>query len=400
MRLTLLTALGAGCAAVVALQSLTGGSPADTTVRAGLVPGDAVAAAPGTDPGGYTTTIPLAAGGPGVRVVGGSPRILEVPAVRTRPFDLLGVTWDNPRAPLDGRVRIRIRDRRTGSWSDWKQVTGASDDAPDVGSAERDGPGARGATAPFWAGPSDGIQVQAAPGPSGLPAGLRVDLVDPGTGAHSSVEPRVLPAAGPGDAGRRLAHRAYTADRPSIVTRAGWNADESLLSGDPEYTGTVKVVFIHHTATGNDYDCSEADAVVRSIYRYHVKSNGWRDIGYNFLVDKCGTIYEGRAGGVDRPVLGAHTLGYNDNSAGIAALGTFSTGEVPEEMLDAIARVAAWKLGIGGRSPLGTAALGSRRTTLQAISGHRDALATQCPGDVLYADLDDIRSEAAELQGR
>ncbi|MGA5701547.1 N-acetylmuramoyl-L-alanine amidase [Peterkaempfera bronchialis] len=400
MRIALVTALGAGCAAL-ALQGLASGSPADSAVRAGLVSGGAgIAAVPVGDSDGATTTLPLTAAGPELRTGGGSRGLLEVPAQRTHPFSLLGVTWDDPHAELDGTVRARTRDARSGRWSGWHEVTGGSDDAPDVNSAERDAPGARGGTAPLWTGPSDGVEVQVRPGRSYLPAGLRVDLVDPGSGTHSALEPRLPASAGPGGAGRRMGRRSYTADRPTIVTRAGWRADEKLRSGDPEYTGTVKVVFVHHTVTGNDYDCSESDAIIRSIYRYHVESNGWRDIGYNFLVDKCGTIFEGRAGGVDRPVMGAHTLGYNNDSTGVAALGTFTDGEVPDDMVDAIARLAAWKLGIGGRNPTGTAVLGSKRTELRAISGHRDALATQCPGSALYARLSEIRSEAADLQGR
>ncbi|MFJ6214597.1 peptidoglycan recognition protein [Streptomyces sp. NPDC092296] len=401
MRLTHLTALGAGCIAVVALQSLPPDGPARPEARTGSSQGVSADALGASRDPGAAFFLPLTATGATVRTAAGPARVLEVPAQRTKPFSLLGVTWADPRVDLDGTVQARTRNSRSGQWSGWLQVSGGSDDAPDIGSTERAAPGARGGTAPLWAGPSDGVQVRVLPGRSPLPTGLRVDLVDPGTGTQSSVEPRVLPEVGPGPLGRRLTRREYTADRPAIVTRAGWKADESLIKGStPEYTGTVKVVFVHHTATGNDYDCAEADALIRSIYRYHVQSNGWRDIGYNFLVDKCGTLYEGRSGGVARPVMGAHTLGFNSDSTGIAALGTFSDGETPVKMLEAIARLAAWKLGLGGRDPLGSAVLGSKQTTLRAISGHRDALATQCPGNALYAELPQIRSEAAELQGR
>ena len=122
------------------------------------------------------------------------------------------------------------------------------------------------------------------------------------------------------------------------------------------YTGSAKVLFVHHTATSSDYDCADVPGIIRSIYRYHVVSKGWRDIGYNFLVDRCGTLYEGRAGGIDRPVLGAHTLGFNTDSSGVAAIGTFTGGSaVPQPILDALARLAAWKLGIAGRDPEGSA---------------------------------------------
>lgn len=170
------------------------------------------------------------------------------------------------------------------------------------------------------------------------------------------------------------------------------------------------MVFVHHTDTGNGYSCADSPAVIRSIYQYHVVSNGWRDIGYNFLVDRCGTIYEGRAGGVARSVLGAHTLGFNTDSAGVAALGTYTSAEPPQAQVDGITKIAAWKLGLGSRDAAGTATLTSASNssrypqgtshTFHAISGHRDAFATDCPGDTLYTRLGDIRSRATHLQGR
>ncbi|WP_374209166.1 N-acetylmuramoyl-L-alanine amidase [Kitasatospora sp. A2-31] len=122
-------------------------------------------------------------------------------------------------------------------------------------------------------------------------------------GRRAPAAPRTLPAES--SPARRADHEA---PRPGIVTRAGWGADESLRDPGFVYTGQVRAVFVHHTATATDYSCSDAPQMIRAIYQYHVQSNGWRDIGYNFLVDRCGTIYEGRAGGVDQPVFGAHTL--------------------------------------------------------------------------------------------
>ncbi|MDX3074778.1 N-acetylmuramoyl-L-alanine amidase [Streptomyces sp. MI02-7b] len=206
-----------------------------------------------------------------------------------------------------------------------------------------------------------------------------------------------------------LTGRTYIGPRPRIVTRAGWHADESLRTEDFLFTDQVDAMFVHHSATGNDYDCSDAPSLIRSIYRYHINSSGWRDIGYNFLVDKCGTIYEGRGGGVAKAVFGAHTLGFNADSMGVAVLGTFSDAEPSEEALDAVARLAAWKLGIYGHNPAGTAYLlsgGSNkyrkgvRVSFNSISGHRDGFATECPGTVLYDDLGYIRRKAAALQGR
>ncbi|MGW0533640.1 N-acetylmuramoyl-L-alanine amidase [Streptomyces sp. NPDC003032] len=203
--------------------------------------------------------------------------------------------------------------------------------------------------------------------------------------------------------------RPYIGPRPRIITRKGWGADERIRERGFAYSKTVKAAFVHHSASGNNYRCSQAASVLRSIYRYHVKSSGWRDLGYNFAIDKCGNIYEGRAGGVAKPVLGAHTRGFNANSTGIAVLGSYSSANPPKAAVDAIARLTAWKLGLYGANPSGTTYLTSgggnlykkgTNVRLQVISGHRDGFATDCPGSRLYGKLDTIRTASARLQGR
>ncbi|MEU7056986.1 N-acetylmuramoyl-L-alanine amidase [Streptomyces sp. NPDC046197] len=201
----------------------------------------------------------------------------------------------------------------------------------------------------------------------------------------------------------------YIGPRPRIITRRGWGADESLRARGFVYTKKVKAAFVHHTETGNNYSCSQAPSVIRSIYRYHVKSMGWRDIGYNFLVDKCGNIYEGRAGGVANAVLGAHTLGFNSDSMGIAVLGTYSKSQPASAAVTAVAQLAAWKLGLYGMNPRGKTYLTSgggnlyakgKKVRLNVISGHRDGFNTDCPGSLLYGKLGTTRSAAARYQGR
>ncbi|GAA1304076.1 N-acetylmuramoyl-L-alanine amidase [Streptomyces javensis] len=201
----------------------------------------------------------------------------------------------------------------------------------------------------------------------------------------------------------------YSAPRPSIVTRAGWGADEKIRETGHVYSKTVKVAFIHHTVTGNNYSCSQAPSVLRGIYRYHVKSLGWRDYGYNFTIDKCGKIYEGRSGGVTKAVRGAHTLGFNTNSMGIAVLGTFTSKKPSAKAVKAVAKLTAWKLGLFKRNPRGTTHLVSgggnkykkgASVKLHVVAGHRDGFATECPGKRLYKKLGSVRKTAARLQGR
>ncbi|MCF6525034.1 N-acetylmuramoyl-L-alanine amidase [Streptomyces sp. JJ36] len=194
-----------------------------------------------------------------------------------------------------------------------------------------------------------------------------------------------------------------TVTRPPIVTRAQWGADESKVEEPSNYLEDgIKAVFVHHTTDSNSYSCAQSPAIVRAIMTYHIESNGWNDLGYNFLVDKCGTIFEGRHGGIDLPVYGAHTYGFNSYSTGISVIGNYEErGAPPARVTDAVARLAAWKLGQYGGDPEGQVtleALGDTgvwskgdQATLNVISGHRDAYATACPGESLYGKLGEIR---------
>lgn len=201
-----------------------------------------------------------------------------------------------------------------------------------------------------------------------------------------------------------------TVPEPPIVSRAGWGADESLSPDPSDYNADVKAVFVHHTDGTNDYTCAESPAIVRGIYAYHTQTEHWNDIGYNFLVDKCGTIFEGRKGGVDLPVFGAHTYGWNRESAGVAVLGDYTSAGATDAALASIARIAAWKLGQYGADPAGTVKLtaGATQTnyfgtgftagtayTFNRISGHRDGYNTQCPGNSLYPQLPTVRAWAS-----
>ncbi|MER5942801.1 peptidoglycan recognition protein [Streptomyces sp. NPDC001928] len=205
---------------------------------------------------------------------------------------------------------------------------------------------------------------------------------------------------------------AYKAARPEIVPRAAWlDRDARRAQPPPRYDDKVVAVFVHHTDSPNGYDCADTPRIIRYLYAGQTGSRDWDDIGYNFLVDRCGRIYEGRAGGVDRAVTGAHTQGFNHRTTGIAAIGTFTAGvPVPKAMTDAIAAIAAWKLGLSATDPRANARLTSSNslsrysagttTTLPAIAGHNEGYMTSCPGAALTARLPEIRETAARLQGR
>ncbi|MFE6520723.1 N-acetylmuramoyl-L-alanine amidase [Streptomyces sp. NPDC057794] len=338
-----------------------------------------------------------------VRVPDGDPHERSLAPRTTEPFSLLGITWDDPREALDGTAHVRTRSRDSGAWSAWRPLeTDAR--APETG-PDRARAGVRGATQPLWTGPSDGVQVRV----SGerLPAGLRVELVDPDGGPENAVqvvEPDVAEPGAPEPGVVPPAAGPLAPDRPAVTSRSAWGADESLVKDPPTYTGDTKAIFVHHTAGTNDYACSESASIVRGVFLYHVKSNGWNDIGYHFLVDKCGTVFEGRAGGIDKPVLGAHAYGFNADTSSVSVLGDYSATAANVAIRESVAKVAAWKLGLYGADPTGTVVLTAganngkyklgEKVTLHRISGHRDGYPTECPGQNLYADLPQIRTLA------
>ena len=214
------------------------------------------------------------------------------------------------------------------------------------------------------------------------------------------VAPRLLQ---PG-AAQPLRLAATDVPPPRIVTRAEWGADESLGTKRRSFA-TVKKVIVHHTAV------NEPDPVtqIRGIQRYHTQSNGWDDIGYNFLIDRAGTVYEGRWAreyadgeahtGQDaegRGVIGAHASGFNTGSVGIAMLGTYSSDGVTitDAAMSSLAALVAFVVGPRDIDPHGrdvyvSASAGA--TTFDNIAGHRDVSETGCPGNGLYARLAELR---------
>ncbi|WP_328504367.1 N-acetylmuramoyl-L-alanine amidase [Streptomyces sp. NBC_00457] len=323
--------------------------------------------------------------------------------IGTSPFSMLGVTWDDPSARLAATVEIRTKAVATGQWSGWLRLDGDGSRGEETAR--------RGGTDPVWVGPSNSGEVRIVADPaavSALPEGLRLDLIDPGPGEPDTPASAWLPPA--------AAHgvpAGGTAARPLITSRAGWGADESISPGSPGYLPgkKVKAAVVHHTAGSNDYTCADAPAVVRGIYTYHVSQLGWKDIGYNFLVDKCGTAYEGRKGGVDQPVMGAHAYGFNTETTGIAVLGNYTSVVPSQAALVAVSELAGWKLSLHGVKPNGITTLTAgdagrnyfgktwskgAQLSFPTIHGHRDGYNTQCPGDQLYAQLPTIRALAAD----
>ncbi|CAM5709300.1 N-acetylmuramoyl-L-alanine amidase OS=Streptomyces alboniger OX=132473 GN=CP975_13870 PE=3 SV=1 [Streptomyces alboniger] len=453
MRGFLASSIGVTCAAALALPLTlpTSGARASTP---GVPPpaGPAAEAVPGS-----TQSLPLGPLPPERSLGPTEVREQGLTQRDVNPYSLVGVVWDDPDDELHGTVQVRTRPAGGSTWSGWQDVEAHNHEhAADPDTTERAAGRVRGSTAPLWVGDSDGVEIRVRPETAtgahraaavALPEGLRLELVSPGdevpprgslpetpqaaalsaaSAAASAVNAQLAPigaavipeltkqqtvnallgARGPEEAGKA---KPYIGPRPRIVTRKGWGADEKLRERNFAYTKKVKAAFLHHTASGNNYSCAQAPSVLRSIYRYHVKSSGWRDFGYNFAIDKCGNIYEGRAGGVAKPVLGAHTLGFNTNTTGVAIIGSYGSATPPKAAMNAVSRLVAWKLGLHGGNPQGTTTLKSgggnlykkgTKARLRVVSGHRDGFATACPGARLYKKLGTTRSASARLQGR
>ena len=318
-------------------------------------------------------------------------------------YGAVGITWSSDSKVDEADISFEVRTEQDGAWSDWGPMDYHDEEAPDPDSAEA--AGTRPGTDAVVVGDVDLVQVRVT-STRALPADLELAVVDPGQATRTVEEE---PAIDTGEADGKdldtlesdqgeIALQATTfTSKPKIFSRAQWGADESLRDKGSLRYYEVHAGFVHHTVTSNDYTREQVPSIIRSIYAYHTRSRGWSDIGYNFLVDRFGRIWEGRYGGVDRPVVGAHTLGYNDYAFAMSAIGNYDIKQPSSAMLQAYGRLFAWKLSLHGVDAASTSQrVGSG--TFKAINGHRDAGSTACPGRYLYAKLGTIRQYAAAAQ--
>jgi hypothetical protein len=322
----------------------------------------------------------------------------------TSHFRALGLSWRTDSGVITLKAEVQVRDGNT--WSGWQELD-SSDPGTDATADGADAPSAntaRDGTDPMWVDHGDGIAVRLIAVTGGEPQDLRLDLIDPGSSPADATVGKSVPA------GTALA----AGTQPAILTRADWGADESVrlrsCPEGPQYTGMPKVAILHHTDTTNSYAPQDVPAIIRSIYAFHVEAEDWCDVGYNFLVDRFGRIWEGRFGGIDKAVLGAHAGGFNTNTFGVGLIGTFNTVQPPQAMLDGTAQLMAWKLALSYANPVGTATLtaapfsevrypAGTKVVFNVISGHRDADQTACPGNAAYAMLPQLRQEVLTDMG-
>jgi hypothetical protein len=294
-----------------------------------------------------------------------------------RLFNLVGLHWLG-----SGTVQFRTH-AIGGGWSAWRVAAPEAEDLPDAETGEARASGGWRLGNPYWVGPSDGLGYRL----RGQVTRLRAYFVE---SPPDGLPPRRLSIAG----------------SPPIISRLAWGADEKIRRAPPTFAPNLAFAVVHHTAGSNSYTASQSAAIVRGIEVYHVKGNGWNDIGYNFLVDRYGQVFEGRFGGVERNVIGAHAEGFNTGSVGVAVLGTYGSAAPPAAAQNALANLLAWRLDVGHVDPLGTITWQSGGNPrfpagtpvfLRAVSGHRDTGFTTCPGNALYARLGAIAAQVASI---
>ena len=313
-----------------------------------------------------------------------------------------GLSWEGSGAP-DG-AWIRASSNGT-DWGPSVELHEDPDHGPDPGG--REDALARDGTDPVWVGESRFIQYKV----DGRGVGLQAEYVET-AGRNLSNWEKVRLFFNRIALGRRSPAVAQP-DQPVMVSREEWGGDACLgsVAPDRDYADRVELAFIHHTdhgSTSNGYGPNEGRDLVYAICSYHVNVREWSDIGYNFLVDKYGTIYEGRGGGIEAGVIGAHTGGFNSYSTGIAFVGDHTASAPTDAAQVALRRLAAWKLDVHHVDPRGTVtveSLGSTKypeetvVTFPTVAGHRDASLTSCPGGACYALLDWFRTGIAAEGG-
>ncbi|MGZ5404173.1 MAG: N-acetylmuramoyl-L-alanine amidase [Nocardioides sp.] len=306
----------------------------------------------------------------------------------TSTHSMVGFTWG---AGHDA-PRVQLRSHTGQQWTPWQRAMPLHDvpDEPGAGSVL--------GTDLVWIGLADGVQIRVE---GNRPPDLRLVLLHPARRAADRILDQQVSA-------RAQAAEAAPAlvPQPKLVTRGDWGANESLRDGRPTYNETLRQVHIHHTVNSNTYARADVPALIRGMYAYHTQSLGWSDIGYNFLVDRFGRAYVGRAGGPSRLVRGAHTLGFNAQSTGISVIGNYETARPTNAALDTIAALAAWKLARFDGAPRARVRVRSegsdrysagRVVALPVIDGHRDTNLTACPGQHLYDALPKIRRRAHRI---
>lgn len=300
---------------------------------------------------------------------------------RDEEFSQFAITWEG-----DKDLAAFVRGQRPdGTWSEWFDT-----EPLDYGSSD---PNARQGTDLIFVEPTTAVQVSL----SG------VDLVEGNEAKELDV---VFIDGGESKIAANGINLTSDSDGlPKVISRKGWGADESIRCSNPSFSDGTAGITIHHTAGSNNYTQEQAPGIMRGIYKYHAQNLGWCDVGYHALADKFGNLYEGRYGGLNKNIIGAHAGGFNENTWAISMIGNYQTAEPSSEMIQAVGELAGWRAKVAGIDPTGKGAHYSEgtkytpypqgaRVELPNIFAHRDVGLTECPGDYAYAQMGTIRNTA------
>lgn len=337
--------------------------------------------------------------------------ILDVPNDYS---SVVGVTFES-----SSPVVIEVRTNTESGWTDWVEIDEENQDEGTAG------------TEPYIVNSSSEVQFRILGDEA--PSGTKLMVVDPKrTDADAQAVAQnapVVPDAGapavsdeqesavedgglidlPDAANANAAGASYTpgsadvqntavkkVSKPKITSRKSWGANESLRNGSADYASSVKAAVVHHTAGSNSYSADDVPGILRGILSFHTQGRGWSDIGYNVLADKYGRLWEGRAGGLDRTVIGAHAMGYNTGTFGISVMGTYENSAPPQKTIDAVNHAIAWKLSKDGVSAKDTTTVGGTR--IKTVSAHRDVGQTSCSGAAFYKKMGGMRTAISKMQ--
>lgn len=316
--------------------------------------------------------------------------VVDLPATG----NLVGVTWPGT-TTMAAKATVAVRAQTAKGWQEWQEL------AIDAVKEQTTGKVTKYGTEPIWVDGATRVQVRvAAPAKDLLKTASLAAVTSRETAADAQLTPTAVAGA---------ANAAYV---PSVISRAGWGANESLRKGCvPSVRETSKVVVVHHTAGQNSYTKAQSASIIRGIYAYDTGGLGWCDVAYNMIVDKYGQKFEGRFGGLSRPVKGAHADSFNNYTFGISILGNYDTTRVPEAGMSALKQGIAMRLSQFYIAPYGSTTLYSEyngTTSRYAkgsayyaknIAAHRESSNTACPGRYLYPRMDELRAGAAALAG-
>ncbi|MGV8968046.1 MAG: N-acetylmuramoyl-L-alanine amidase, partial [Cellulomonas sp.] len=332
---------------------------------------------------------------------------LESNVVDAAGFQTLGVTWPEGEDVTD--LGAQVRTRVDGKWSPWGDLA-PSDDAPDPGTADA-AHAVRGGTDALAIGDVEAVQMSFSATSAGGPDGLSLSLV----GSEQTPTPDRVIGQVPTSAATvesaafstsTVATSLATVSPPRIISRAEWGAPAQVCT--PDVASTLVGAVVHHTADSNAYsNVAEAKQQIRNDAVYHIGTRGWCDIGYNFIVDKWGNIYEGRANSLTEAVIGVHAGGFNTGTVGVAMLGTYDS--IPSAATQrGVAQIIGWRLGAYSIDPRGAmnyytgvgenSRFKNQNVFLPRVIGHRDVAFTACPGNGGYAALTNIRDMAWDLR--